>query len=431
MSIFVALFAVSCSSEEFGLKYEEMLKKVPNPPTTIDEIMTYPSGILAGIDYKKEMQSMIQTVKTYLPPIEEDVDEEYLEDWWRVYYSLFAEEYPNPRSIYEEKKLEPFDHPYLHLDIEQFKEQINVLVILDVSGSMANEINGKRMIDIAKDSIIDFTSELPKEANVGLMVYGHKGNGSDNQRRISCDSVELVYDLEPFNSKKFREIIEPFEPLGWTPLAHSLDQAKKVFSEFPGEHNTNLIYVVSDGVETCDGNPVEAAASFTNSNIQPIINVIGFNVDNEGQQQLRDIAEAGKGKYTNAGNEEQLQEIFKQAEDMIRKWQNWKEWAESTVLEHYLEQTKQVEAFINDWEAVNDRERANIFSIINELRSTGYITEEAHSYFGIKRTERTYLYEELGVTTYKEILDKVTINYQDLMKKINKEVKAEHFTSLK
>ncbi len=70
--------------------------------------------------------------------------------------------------------------------------------------------------------------------------------------------------------------------------------------------------VVSDGVETCGGNPVEEAQKVSNSNIKPIMNIIGFQVDHEAEKQLKEIAEVSKGKYVLANNAKELQDQFKE-----------------------------------------------------------------------------------------------------------------------
>src|SRR5690606_41143319 len=53
--------------------------------------------------------------------------------------------------------------------------------------------------------------------------------------------------------------------LGWTPVAGALESAKESFAGLDAETNTNLIYLVSDGIETCDGDPVAAAKNFADS----------------------------------------------------------------------------------------------------------------------------------------------------------------------
>ena len=80
----------------------------------------------------------------------------------------------------------------------QFKENLNVLVILDASGSMGKDIGGQTQMAAAKKAILQFVEELPKEANVGLRVYGHKGTGSSTDKAMSCSSSDLLYPLKPY-----------------------------------------------------------------------------------------------------------------------------------------------------------------------------------------------------------------------------------------
>jgi Ca-activated chloride channel homolog len=78
------------------------------------------------------------------------------------------------------------------------------------------------------------------------------------------------------------------------PLAASIAAAEK---DLQGKEGNNVVYIVSDGIETCDGNPVEAAKKLHESNIKAEVNIIGFDVDNKGQQQLKAVAEAGGGEF--------------------------------------------------------------------------------------------------------------------------------------
>lgn len=153
-------------SEESVDPLSNLLERAPDEPSSVEEIVNYPTGPLAGKDYKEDMDEMVKVVKQALPAIEDDVSDAYLGKWWRAYRYLFAEDYPD--QIINQMNLDFFGNPGIKDEKFQFKEQMNVLVILDVSGSMANTIDGKSMVDIAKDSIRDFTSDLPEEANIGL-----------------------------------------------------------------------------------------------------------------------------------------------------------------------------------------------------------------------------------------------------------------------
>src|SRR5699024_6822781 len=122
---------------------------------------------------------------------------------------------------------------------------------------MANYENDKTRMELAKESINQFVSELPEQAQITLQVYGHKGSGSEEDKEMSCDSVETLYSLDDYNEAEFQDALDEFEPAGWTPLAKAIEEVTDEFEEFDGEESTNIIYVVSDGEETCGGDPVE------------------------------------------------------------------------------------------------------------------------------------------------------------------------------
>src|SRR5699024_2029635 len=118
LTFLITIFATACSSDEDKTDLYEVLDHLPdNEPSTIEDIVDYPEGPLANKSYKDDMDEMIEAVKGHLPSIGEDEesDEDYLNNWWRVYHYLFAEEYPASGDIYEELKVEPFDHPALKI----------------------------------------------------------------------------------------------------------------------------------------------------------------------------------------------------------------------------------------------------------------------------------------------------------------------------
>jgi Mg-chelatase subunit ChlD len=198
-------------------------------------------------------------------------------------------------------------------------EQINVQVILDSSGSMAGLVDGKQKLDIAKEALTDFLATLPEQARVSLRVYGHKGSNAEADKAVSCAGSEVLYDFQQHNPEMFSRTINTFQPTGWTPIATSLEEAEEDFSSYSSEEQTNIIYLVSDGIETCDGDPVAAAQEINSSNIQAIVNVIGFDVDAQAKAQLQTVAQAGGGQYIEARSAEELAKAFELTVD----WDEW------------------------------------------------------------------------------------------------------------
>ena len=76
----------------------------------------------------------------------------------------------------------------------------------------------------------------------------------------------------------------------------------------------NFVLLLTDGKETCGGNPVESIKKIANDKkITVIVDIIGFDIKNkEEQNQLIKMAEAGNGEYVNARNALELKNAFEQ-----------------------------------------------------------------------------------------------------------------------
>lgn len=74
-------------------------------------------------------------------------------------------------------------------------------------------------------------------------------------------------------------------------------------------------------METCEGNPESEVENLRNSNIKPIVNVIGFNVDMNGQKQLKQIADLGQGQYIHVSNKEAFADSMKSIQKIIDAWE--------------------------------------------------------------------------------------------------------------
>jgi Ca-activated chloride channel family protein len=60
-----------------------------------------------------------------------------------------------------------------------------MVLVLDASGSMWGQIEGKAKIQIAKEVMAELVEQIPAEFHTGLMVYGHrrKGDCKDIERQ--------------------------------------------------------------------------------------------------------------------------------------------------------------------------------------------------------------------------------------------------------
>ena len=101
--------------------------------------------------------------------------------------------------------------------------------------------------------------------------------------------------------------VETFEPTGWTPLALALEAAASDFAP-GGESVTNAIIMVTDGEETCGGDPCAVAGALHAADIALTTHVVGFALTDEQHEAVRCIAEEGGGQLFTAEDADSLSE---------------------------------------------------------------------------------------------------------------------------
>lgn len=195
--------------------------------------------------------------------------------------------------------------------------KVNVMFILDSSGSMAQMAGSQIKMTAAKEAMKKYITQVSANTNVGLMVYGHKGSNNTSDKSLSCSSIDILYPLGPVNKDQFTKAVDSFQPTGWTPIGASLRKAKDAF--VGKEKDTNIILLVSDGEETCESDPIGAAAEIKNSGMKLQVDVIGFNLGAGAKTQLQQVATITSGTFYDAQTSEEFQKVFDAAQENQKK----------------------------------------------------------------------------------------------------------------
>ncbi len=182
----------------------------------------------------------------------------------------------------------------------------SVLFVLDASGSMWGQIDGEPKIDIARRVMGDLVKDLPQNVDVGLAAYGHN-------RKDDCSDIEV---LSPIGTERsaVAEAVQALNPKGMTPLT---DAIRLAAAELQSIESAASVVVISDGKETCDGDPCAAAAAARKTGADVRIHVVGFDVTGEEAKQLNCIADNGGGKYFSAGNALELASAFEEVKVVV------------------------------------------------------------------------------------------------------------------
>lgn len=178
-----------------------------------------------------------------------------------------------------------------------------VVLALDASGSMAARAGSRSKMEAAREAIGAFVDGLPGEVDVGLVAFGHRGSNRAADRAASCRAIEPLLPVSAGSRARVGAALAPIEPRGWTPLAAAIEAAGR---QLDGGDGARAVYVVSDGQDTCDGDPVAAARALHEGGTRAVVNIIGFDLPAADRAQLKSVAEAGGGTFTEVSLTQEL-----------------------------------------------------------------------------------------------------------------------------
>ncbi|GAB3160972.1 hypothetical protein GCM10027059_10040 [Myceligenerans halotolerans] len=286
----------------------------PRDLTGTEELMLYEPGPFAGDAFDED--AVVDAVLAMEP--------ETTDEWQRAILGQVHGDYAEALSGTVEFRY-AIDGPEAGPDEEPAEDSAvgvnHFALVLDASGSMAEPSGDGTRMDEAKAALRRFVARLPEDSTVSLRVYGDAGDATAGGRRESCASSEVVYDGEA-DETGFADALDDVGPAGWTPLARAVRASA---DDVPDDATDALVYVVTDGLETCGGDPVAAARDLADGRVEPIVNVIGFQVAGADHEGLRAIADAGGGSYTDASTGTDLERYLdEEYSRMMDAWDAWK-----------------------------------------------------------------------------------------------------------
>lgn len=154
--------------------------------------------------------------------------------------------------------------------------QTHIQLILDASGSMWNKFeDGRYRISAAKDVLQQVVNSLPQDTDglhVGLRIYGaemsHKEAGA-------CRDTRLFVPMQGVDRAALLRAIRKARAQGATPIALSLQAAA---ADFAGVTGKKSIILVTDGLESCDGDMQAAVAQLKKAGVDIDLRIIGLDL---------------------------------------------------------------------------------------------------------------------------------------------------------
>jgi Ca-activated chloride channel family protein len=175
----------------------------------------------------------------------------------------------------------------------------DLAIVFDASASMKEATaDGRSKLEVAKDVVGNLVRRIPEGLNVTVVAYGHAPG---------CSAVKLVRSLSELKAADREPLasqLQALDAVGNTPIALALRQAGE---QFAGRKTYCGIVLITDGLESCNGDPsAEAARLAENPMLRFGVNVVGFGLKPAESAATAQIAANGKGKYYDAQNGEEL-----------------------------------------------------------------------------------------------------------------------------
>jgi Ca-activated chloride channel family protein len=174
------------------------------------------------------------------------------------------------------------------------------IIVLDASGSMWGQIDGRPKVDIARETLRTVLQSVPADTELGLMAYGHREKGS-------CTDIELVVPPAAGTAQAITQAADTMRFLGKTPLTAAVRQAAEAL-RYTEERSTVLL--ITDGIETCEADPCALGKELESAGVDFTAHVVGFGLTAEEGREVACLAENTGGKYLQASDADGLKEAL-------------------------------------------------------------------------------------------------------------------------
>lgn len=148
-----------------------------------------------------------------------------------------------------------------------------ILFVFDASRSMTAKHQNATRMDGAKNLFYRFIDSLGRNKNMlfALRMYGHTVKYPPGD----CKDSKLIVPFGVNNLEAIKQKVTEAKPTGITPIEHSLTEAA---NDFKDNKSTNIVILITDGIEECGGDPCRARQKLLEKGIvfRPFIIGIGL-----------------------------------------------------------------------------------------------------------------------------------------------------------
>lgn len=145
------------------------------------------------------------------------------------------------------------------------------MLVFDASGSMTGPGFGENVttrIETARQALKEVLPEVTPARNLGLLVFG-----PGNRTASECAHIDLRLPPAANSTERIMTELNGVQPYGQTPIAASVKRAAEVLDY---RNRPAVIVLLTDGEETCGGNPCALADELKRQGLDTTVHVIGY-----------------------------------------------------------------------------------------------------------------------------------------------------------
>lgn len=183
------------------------------------------------------------------------------------------------------------------------------MIVFDASGSMTGMGFGEktvRRIEQVRRALAQVLPEVAPVRNLGLIVFGP---GSRN----ACENIDLRLPPVRNSAARIMAEVDGVQPYGQTPLTSAVAAAVEALNF---RNRPAVIVLLTDGEETCQGNPCALGHELKRQGADVTVHVIGYMLrfasEPSGGQFARCLSEATGGLFISTETTDELVKALKQ-----------------------------------------------------------------------------------------------------------------------
>jgi len=179
-----------------------------------------------------------------------------------------------------------------------------ILFVFDGSQSMYGRWKSGMKIKIAQRLLGELMDSISYRDDIELAfrAYGHQYPVISRDKR-NCKDSKLEVPFGKNNIAEIRKSLNAIQPKGTTPIAYSLGQSANDFP--PCDNCRNIIILITDGIEECDGDPCAVSWALQKKGIILKPFVIGMGLDEDIMKQFECV-----GNFYDATNEDVFKNVL-------------------------------------------------------------------------------------------------------------------------